>query len=64
MNTHTIISIEVEKSGNTFAFHMPIGVKYGEAYDAAVEVLEAILKLSKQVVDGAKRSDAMQDDCE
>jgi hypothetical protein len=55
MTAKSIITLEVEKNGNVYTFHMPYGVNYGEAYDAAFAILEDILTLSKQAVEAARR---------
>ena len=54
MMAKSIISLEVEKNSKTFSFHMPVGVNYGDAYDAAFQVLEDILALMQQAKDAAK----------
>ncbi len=55
MNANTLAGLKVEKNGNAYTFLMPIGVTYGEAYDAAHEILQDILALSKQVLDSSRR---------
>lgn len=55
MNAKTIIALQVEKNGHVFTFQMPVGVNYGEAYDAAFCILEDILSLSQQVLDSKRR---------
>ncbi len=62
MNARTLISLDVEKNGNKYSFHMPMGIPYGEAYDAAFMVLEDILSLSKQAVENAKREEKKDED--
>lgn len=48
--------MEVEKNANVYSFHMPMGVSYGEAYDAAFDVLKDILELSQKNVESQRRS--------
>ena len=55
MNLKSMVILEVENNGNAYQFHMPVGAKYGEAYDAAFAVLEEILKISKDALNTAKR---------
>lgn len=57
MNAKTMVVLQVQKNDNIFSFHMPAGVNYGEAYDAAFAVLEDILALSKQAVESARRNE-------
>lgn len=52
------LSIEITKGDRVFSFVMPIGAPYGEAYDAAFEVLQQIVELSKQAADQAKQQQA------
>lgn len=54
MDTKQVISIEVKKDDNTFAFHMPLGATWGHAIDAAFEILQEIHKLAAKSVDTMK----------
>ena len=51
MNTKQIVQIEVEKNGRLFVFNIPNGSSYGDSFDAAFEVIQEILKMSKEAVD-------------
>ncbi len=62
MIAKTIISLQVEKGSNTYTFNMPMGVPYGEAYDAAFSILEDILDLSKKAVESARREEPKNED--
>lgn len=57
MDARTYVVLSKKINEHTFTFHMPLGVPYGEAYDAAFSILEDILELSKQAVEKAKRSE-------
>jgi hypothetical protein len=57
MNAQSVVVIKVEKNDHTYAFHMPFGVQYGEAYDAAFSILEDILELSKQSLETSRRKE-------
>jgi len=50
------VVLKVEKNDHTYEFHMPMGVNYGETYDAAFQILGDILKLAQQAADAAKRA--------
>ena len=54
MTIKSYVAIEVVKGERTFSFQMPNGSPYGEAYDAAYEVLNNIIELAKQAADTAK----------
>jgi len=62
MTAKTYVALEVEKNGHTYYFHMPVGVNYGEAYDASFAILEDVLALSKQAVDAARREQKEDED--
>jgi hypothetical protein len=51
MNTKTIITIEIEKNGRKYAFHIPFGAPYGEAHDIAFEIAAEIIEMSKKALE-------------
>jgi hypothetical protein len=54
METKNNITLEVEKNGFNFVFHMPYGASWGSAIDASFEILQYITELSRQSVEKAK----------
>jgi hypothetical protein len=48
------IILEAIKNEFAFAFHMPTGASWGNAIDAAFEVLEKLHELSQQSIQAAK----------
>ena len=54
MDIKSFISVEVTKNERTYHFYMPVGAPFGEAYDAAFEVLNSITEMAKQAVEKAK----------
>lgn len=57
MDQKALVKLSMEKSERTYEFYMPIGSPYGEAYDAAFEMLQEITKMSQEAADKAKRED-------
>ena len=55
MDKRGMISLEIKKEERTYIFLMPIGSPFGEAYDAAFEVLSEITKQSIEAAEKAKR---------
>jgi len=56
----TMVYIEVKKNDRTYVFSLPFGCPLGEAYDAAHEVLQSILDMSKQAADNAKQRESSE----
>jgi hypothetical protein len=54
MTIKSFVTIEVVKNDHTFVFQLPVGAPYGEAYDAAYEVLQNIVELAKNAAEAAK----------
>jgi len=54
MKQSLIVTIEIEKDGNTFTFSMPYGCKIGDAYNACHEALQEVVKMGQQAADAAK----------
>jgi hypothetical protein len=48
------LTVEVERNGKIFVFLMPSEATYGEAYDAAFEVLQTVLEKAKAAADFVK----------
>jgi hypothetical protein len=48
MELKQYITIEVKKSDSNFAFQMPNGSTYGNAIDAAYDILQKLHELSQQ----------------
>lgn len=53
MNIKSVVSIEITKDDRKYSFNMEVGSPFGEAYDAAFDVLQHIVNLSKQAADSA-----------
>ena len=58
MDIRSHVVIEIKKEDHTFSFHMPLGAPFGKAYDAAYEVLQHIVDLSKKAADQAKQAES------
>ncbi len=57
MELKSMIAIEIEKNDRVFSFLLPVGAPFGEAYDAAFEVLGKIIEMSKEAADNMKASE-------
>lgn len=55
MDIKSFIVLSKEINGNKYTFHMPVGVPYGEAHDAAFSMVEDILELSQKAVEKIKK---------
>lgn len=53
MDQKGYIHLEVVKGERAYAFQLPIGAPFGEAYDAAFQVLQEILKMAKDASEKA-----------
>jgi len=58
MDIHSQVVIEIKKDDHVFRFSMPLGSPFGKAYDAAYEVLQHIVDLSKKAAEQAKQADS------
>lgn len=54
METKQYITLEVSKNDFNFSFQMPQGASWGNAIDAAFEVLQKLNELSQQSVQAMK----------
>lgn len=54
MELKSLVVIEVDKNDKKFSFSMPAGSSYGDAYDAAFEVLQQTVELAKKAADATK----------
>ncbi len=54
METKTQVIIEVKKGDNTFSYHMPAGSPFGQAYDAAFEILQKLIEYSQKATETLK----------
>lgn len=54
MEVRSCVQFDVVKESRTYSFIMPVGGSLGEGYDAAFQVLEKILEMSKNAADKAK----------
>lgn len=62
MNVKSLVSIDIAKGDRKYSFHMEVGSPFGEAYDAAFDVLQHIVSLSKQAADSAQQITKKDDD--
>lgn len=58
MDIRSHVVIEIKKEDHTFSFSMPLGAPFGKAYDAAYEVLQHIVELSRKAADQAKQAES------
>lgn len=56
MNVKSSLIIEITKDDRVFSFAIPHGAPFGQAYDAAHEVLQHIVELSKKAADAAAQN--------
>lgn len=61
MDVKQVIVIAVEKNEHRYEFLMPAGRPLGECYDAAFQVLEKLLELSKQNTENMRPADLSSD---
>ena len=54
MIAETRVVLKAEKNDRTYEFHMPVGVQYGEVYDAAFQILDDIVVLMQQAKESVK----------
>ncbi len=54
MELKSIVQIEVERNDRKYTFSMPVGVSYGEAYDAAFEVLQKTVELAQKAAESTR----------
>ena len=56
MNQSLYVKIEIEKNERVYSFNLPMGAPIGEAYDAAHDCLQAIVKMGEDAAAVAKRA--------
>jgi hypothetical protein len=54
METKQFIVVSTQKGDYTFTFHIPVGTTWGNAVDAANEMLAAVCDMAKQSIDQSK----------
>lgn len=54
MELKSIVHIEIKKNDRTYVFALPVGAPFGEAYDAAFEVLGKITEFAQQAAEQAR----------
>lgn len=59
MNQRALVSVEVQKGDHTFSFHMPLGAKWSDAYDASREIFEGLAAHIKQLEEQEKEKQAL-----
>jgi len=55
MEQKGILKLATERNDRNYTFEMPLGAPYGEAYDAAHEMLQQITKMAKEAADRVER---------
>jgi len=55
MEVKSTVEIVIEKDKNIYRFMMPVGVGYGEAYDACFAALDKIKDMASQAVEKSRR---------
>lgn len=53
MDQKGYVHLEVTKGEHNYAFVLPLGAPFGEAYDAAFQVLQQILKMAQDASEKA-----------
>jgi len=54
--TKAALTISITKNDRRYIFLMDVGSPIGEAYDAAHEILQEIIEISKKAAEEAKRA--------
>ncbi len=55
MDSRAVVHVEIEREGHKFSFCMPMGAPLGCAYNAAFDILQHIVELSKKAADRAQQ---------
>ena len=58
MDIRSYIDVEVKKNEHVYHFLMPVGVPFGEAYDASFEVLTSITEMARNAAEQARPKEA------
>ena len=58
MNQKSCVQLEIIKNDKTFILTVPFGANYQDCYDAAVEIANNIVELSKQAQEAAEKQKA------
>lgn len=61
MDQKAVVKLKIDKNEKPFYFEMPIGAPFGEAYDAAFDFLQEIIRMSKDAADRAKREEVTEE---
>lgn len=62
MDVKTHVHFTIDKEDRKYVFSLPAGGTLGEAYDAAYQVLERVLEMSKEAAEKAKVADPEKKD--
>jgi len=62
MDVKSVLELSVKKNDNEYRFCMPIGVAYGEAYDACFEALDKVREMAADAVKKAKRQEEKKEE--
>ena len=54
MEARQLISVSVTKGDQVFTFHIPVGTTWGNAVDAAYEILQEVGNMAKKSMEQAK----------
>lgn len=62
MDVKTQVVLEVKKNDRIFSYCMPAGAPFGEAYDAAYEILQQIIEFSKKATETLKQPEVKEEE--
>jgi len=54
-SSRATVVIEIKTEKNSYSFSMPIGAPLGEAYDAAHQIMQEIIKFAQNAAEQAKQ---------
>jgi len=61
MDLKTNVTMIIQKGPRTYTFNMEVGSPFGEAYDAAFEVLNKVSEMSRQAVELASQPQVIEE---
>ena len=61
MNQRTYVQLEIVKNEKSYILSVPFGANYQDCYDAAIEIANNIVQLSKEAQEAADKAKAEQE---
>lgn len=58
MNQKTYVQLEIIKNDKSYIFSVPFGSSYQDCYDAAIEISNNIVQISKEAQEQAEKAKA------